>query len=87
MENVNPAREKILKLIDLINNEKYSKASHLSSQLLAKNKRSHIIHNLHGVVNLHMSKYDEAILEANRQMKTVGRIKDDSIAQYGGPLI
>ncbi len=38
-------------------------------------------------VAIFKAKYDEAILEANRQMKTVGRIKDDSIAQYGGPLI
>jgi hypothetical protein len=38
-------------------------------------------------VAIFKAKYDEAILEANKQMKTVGRIKDDSIAQYGGPLI
>ena len=37
-------------------------------------------------VAIFKAKYDEAILEANRQMKTVGRIKDDAIAQYGGPL-
>jgi len=38
-------------------------------------------------VAIFKAKYDEAILEANRQMKNVGRIKDDAIAQYGGPLI
>ena len=62
MENVNPAKEKIAKLIDLINNAEYSKASYLSSQLLTENKRSYILHNLQGIVNLHMSKYDESIL-------------------------
>ena len=62
MENINPAKEKIVKIINLINNAEYSKASYLSSQLLTKNKRSYILHNLQGIINLHMSKYDEAIL-------------------------
>ena len=62
MENVNPAKEKIVKLIDLINKAEYSKASYLSSQLLIENKRSYILHNLQGIVNLHIAKYDEAIL-------------------------
>ena len=69
MENINPAKEKIVKLINLINNGEHSKASYLSSQLLTENKRSYILHNLQGVINLHMSKYDEAILNFLESMK------------------
>ena len=69
MENVNPAKEKIVNLIDLINNEEYSKASYLSNQLLKENKRSYILHNLQGIISLHISKYDEAIISFLQAIK------------------
>ena len=54
--------ENIDKLINLINKAEYSKAYDLSCQLLKKNKKSYILYNLQGIVNIHISKYDEAIL-------------------------
>ena len=61
--------ENIEKLINLINKAEYSKAYDLSYQLLKKDKKSYILHNLQGIVNIHISKYDEAILNFREAIK------------------
>ena len=61
--------ENIENLINLINKAEYSKAYDLSYQLLKKDKKSYILHNLQGIVNIHISKYDEAILNFREAIK------------------
>ena len=61
--------ENLEKLMLLINKAEYLKAYELSCQLLKKDKESHTLHNLQGIINLHISKYDDAILNFREAIK------------------